>query len=140
MSSTSSAPWAAASSSPRRSARYSATLLVASPIVSPTCSTTAPSSLRTTTPIAAGPGLPRAPPSTFTVSLPIDSAMDRPAVGGGAAARGDHHHPAIMRGRVPLARGGVDLVDLEALAELVDRAQLVAEVDAPLVPGQLPGD
>src|SRR6202012_6074437 len=32
------------------------------------------------------------------------------------------------------------LLALEALLQLVDGAQLVAEVDAPLVPGQLPGD
>src|ERR1700754_4522263 len=104
--STSSAPWARASSRPRSIALYSATLLVSRPIVSPSASTTAPSSLRTTTPIAAGPGLPRDPPSTFTVTLPTSVArhlaVDRAAVLGLAAARRDHHDPPVGRRGVPL--------------------------------------
>src|SRR5215218_6028731 len=67
--STSSAPSARARSSPRSSARYSATLFVVSPIGSPSSSTTPPSRSETTTPIAAGPGFPRAPPSTWTTSF-----------------------------------------------------------------------
>ena len=66
--------------------------------------------------------------------------MDRTAVGALAATRRDHHDPPVVGGGVPLARGRVDLLDLVALVQLVDGAQLVAEVDAPLVPGQLPGD
>src|SRR6201999_2026 len=95
---------------------------------------------RTTTPIAAGPGLPRAPPSTFTVSFGIESAVHRAAVRRLVTRRRDHDDATVVRRGVPLARGGVDLVELEAPFELVDRAQLVTEVDAPLVPGQLPGD
>ena len=53
---------------PRSTALYSATLLVATPIRSATSSTTSPPGSETTTPIAAGPGLPRAPPSTCTSS------------------------------------------------------------------------
>jgi hypothetical protein len=45
------------------------TLLVATPIRSPSSSSTAPSESETTTPIAAGPGLPRAPPSTWTTTF-----------------------------------------------------------------------
>ena len=54
---------------PAARARYSATLLVAVPIRSPASASTAPSGAETTTPTAAGPGLPRAPPSTWTTSL-----------------------------------------------------------------------
>src|SRR5947209_1677536 len=71
MISTSRAPSAAARSTPRNSARYSATLLVAVPIGSASSSTTPPSGPDMTTPIAAGPGLPRAPPSTCSTSLPV---------------------------------------------------------------------
>src|SRR5690606_15502814 len=68
MTSTSSAPSSRASRRPSRTARYSATLLVASPMYSPRSARTAPSSPFATAPIAAGPGLPRAPPSTFTTT------------------------------------------------------------------------
>src|SRR5687767_2043500 len=44
-------------------------LLVAGPIVSAASATCSPSAVRTTTPTAAGPGLPRDPPSTLTTSL-----------------------------------------------------------------------
>src|SRR6476646_1012914 len=66
---------------PLITARYSATLLVAMPIRSATSSITVPSGSDTTTPIAAGPGLPRAPPSTLTTSF--KSLL--PAVGPGRA-------------------------------------------------------
>src|SRR3954447_19181281 len=67
--STSVPPSARARASPRRTPRYSATLLVAAPITSAASSSTSPSGVETTAPTAAGPGLPRAPPSTWTRSL-----------------------------------------------------------------------
>jgi hypothetical protein len=48
---------------PRRRARYSATLLVVAPIVSLYSVRTSPDGSVTTAAIAAGPGLPREPPS-----------------------------------------------------------------------------
>src|ERR1019366_6390983 len=66
---TSLAPSAAARCSPASTARYSATLLVATPIRSACAASTAPSGAEATTPVAAGTGLPRAPPSTWTTSV-----------------------------------------------------------------------
>src|SRR4051794_8767196 len=70
--STSSAPSARARSSPSSRPRYSATLFVATPRYSCASSTTSPSGVETTAAAAAGPGLPRAPPSTWTTSLTCD--------------------------------------------------------------------
>src|ERR1700733_5519561 len=100
--STSVAPSARARSSPRKSPRYSATLLVATPIGSPTSSSTSPSGVDTTTPAAAGPGLPRAPPSTWTTNL--KSEPGRPGVVslGGELGKlaGNARPPAIADGAV----------------------------------------
>src|SRR4051794_29958936 len=67
--STSSAPSSLARSIPSRSARYSATLLVASPIVSARSASTLPAESVATAAIPAGPGLPREPPSTLTTTF-----------------------------------------------------------------------
>src|SRR5579862_4993393 len=61
--STSASASSTAFSRPAMSARYSATLFVATPIRSPCAASTVPSSASSTNPYAAGPGLPRAPPS-----------------------------------------------------------------------------
>src|SRR4051794_13803769 len=68
--STSVAPSARARASPSSRPRYSATLLVVSPTYSPASSSTVPvaASVRTAA-AAAGPGLPRAPPSTWTTTF-----------------------------------------------------------------------
>src|SRR4051812_16135670 len=67
--STSSAPSARARSRPRSRPRYSATLFVTVPSSSWASSITSPSGVETTAAAAAGPGLPRAPPSTWTTSF-----------------------------------------------------------------------
>ena len=54
---------------PSSSARYSATLLVASPIVSLRSASTSPEGSVATAAIAAGPGFPREPPSTLTTTF-----------------------------------------------------------------------
>ena len=67
--STSVAPSARARCRPSSNPRYSATLLVVSPSTSVASSSTAPSGAETTAAAAAGPGLPRAPPSTCTTTF-----------------------------------------------------------------------
>src|SRR5215217_1406030 len=67
--STSVAPSAFARSSPSSRPRYSATLLVAVPIRTPASSSTSPAGEGITAAAAAGPGLPRAPPSTWTTTF-----------------------------------------------------------------------
>src|SRR5690606_30510324 len=70
---------------PAISPSYSATLLVATPIGSAARASTSPESgSRITTPNAAGPGFPRAPPSTSTISRrlsPPDKADSHARVG-----------------------------------------------------------
>src|SRR4051794_6034800 len=73
--STSVAPSACARARPSRSPRYSATLLVAGPSVSAASSRTSPSGVETTAAAAAGPGLPRAPPSTWTTTFTARSGL-----------------------------------------------------------------
>src|SRR5665811_1375954 len=66
---------------------------------------------------------------------------DRLAVATAAGGRDAQRDPAaLLRPGVPFPRGAVELTDLIALAELENRSRLVAEVDAPLVPAQLPND
>src|SRR3954449_12909761 len=67
--STSSAPSARARSRPSKRPRYSATLFVATPRYSWASSRTSPPGVETTAAAAAGPGLPRAPPSTWTTTF-----------------------------------------------------------------------
>src|SRR4051812_32394337 len=69
MISTSVAPRSRARRSPSSSPRYSATLLVAVPRTSIASSRTSPSGEEITEAPAAGPGLPRAPPSTWTTTF-----------------------------------------------------------------------
>src|SRR3954462_2104573 len=100
--STSSAPSARARSRPSSSPRYSATLFVALPSSSCASSRTSPSGVETTAAAAAGPGLPRAPPSTWTTSFTGASLrVDRRELAGDARA------PAVADGALlgALARG-----------------------------------
>src|SRR3954471_18874246 len=91
--STSSAPSARARSRPSSSPRYSATLFVTRPSSSWASSTTSPSGVGTTAAAAAGPGLPRAPPSTWTTSFTGASLrVDRRELAGDARA------PAVADG------------------------------------------
>src|SRR3712207_5287195 len=60
-------PLDSASSRPATSALYSATLLVATPMPSATSPITSPDASARTTPMPAGPGFPRAPPSVCRV-------------------------------------------------------------------------
>src|SRR3954447_21286099 len=70
--STSVAPSRRASSNPSSSPLYSATLFVVSPMWRPSAASSCPSAgSLTTAPIPAGPGFPRAPPSTWTTSFLI---------------------------------------------------------------------
>ena len=69
----------AASSRPAISPRYSATLLVAVPIVSPISAITSPvSASLSRAPYAAGPGLPREPPSASTMTDRVHHSPDSP--------------------------------------------------------------
>ena len=69
----------AAASSPAIKPRYSATLFVVMPSVCATSASTSPvAASRTTAPYAAGPGLPRAPPSASTTSRRPLTAPTRP--------------------------------------------------------------
>src|SRR5829696_5656061 len=104
----------------------------------------------------AGPGLPRAPPSTWTTSLSIDSLI-RLRVGtlarrGPRASRsgGDRRSqdgfgsqresPGVVRGGVPLAQGLVEVVYLVAAVDELNRLVGIVEVDAEAIPRELPGD
>ena len=70
---------AAASSSPAISARYSATLFVAVPSRAADSAITSPvAASRSTAPYAAGPGLPRDPPSASTTTLVGPAARHSP--------------------------------------------------------------
>ena len=125
-----------ARSIPSSSARYSATLLVASPIRSPPSSSTAPS-------VVAGRRADRRRPGVAAgAAVDVDDHLrqgsaDRLAGAGGrrgaslAALAAPAFHWRAERSSCSIS---VPLVDLE------DRPQLVAEVDAPLVPAELPGD
>src|SRR4051812_5125218 len=85
--STSSAPSARARSRPSSRPRYSATLLVTTPSSSCASSSTSPSAVETTAAAAAGPGLPRAPPSTWTTSFTAASlGVERRELAGDARA------------------------------------------------------
>src|SRR3954447_21973655 len=131
--STSSAPSSRALARPRSSARYSATLLVATPIVSIASPTTSPSGVASTAAAAAGPGVPREPPSTWTTrrkqllrvdrrELARDAApppvADRPLLGGLGVDGG---------GRAPLALAPVD-DDLHVRVIVVVVGELVVEL------------
>src|SRR4051812_9031611 len=83
--STSVAPSARAARNPRSTARYSATLLVATPMVSLASPTTSPSGVVSTAAAAAGPGLPREPPSTWTTRRTVLVRVDRRKLAGDAA-------------------------------------------------------
>src|SRR5205814_10310162 len=77
--SSSSTPRSTALRRPSIRPRYSATLFVATPIVSPRASRTVPSSASSTYPYAAGPGLPRAPPSVESFAFTrVDRGRRRP--------------------------------------------------------------
>src|SRR2546426_831979 len=83
--STEPAPIVLASSSARSSARYSATLLVNSPMYSPISLRTLPFASLITMPIAEGPGLPRDAPSTIRTRCLLDGDIeDAAAVFAGA--------------------------------------------------------
>src|SRR4051812_31351707 len=71
-------PNARASSSARISALYSATLLVVMPSGSATSLTTFPSGSARLIPIPAGPGLPRAAPSTCTTNVAVSTLIPPP--------------------------------------------------------------
>src|SRR5438270_2498753 len=119
--STSRAPSAAARSIPRSTARYSATLLVATPMVSPSSSSTVPLGSEITTPTAAGPGLPRAPPSTCTTTFtrrageagsgPVSLGGQLRQLAGDARPAPVAHGAVAAAGRRPAAPGGLAAVD-----------------------------
>src|SRR5215218_9988567 len=115
--STSVAPSAAARSRPSSKPRYSATLFVASPIRTAARSSTCPSGAETTAAAAAGPGLPRAPPSTWTTTCTAASLVavrrrgDRGELSrhAGAPPVTDLAHPAARgSGLAPLGSAAVD--------------------------------
>src|SRR2546427_6523292 len=116
--STSSAPSARARSSPSSSARYSATLLVAVPSSCACSSSTSPSLALITEAAAAGPGLPRAPPSTCTMTFKAPRQRRAPApLAAGTRQRGQapgHAGPAPVAYDAPL-RGAVGETRLRAL-------------------------
>src|SRR5829696_7660921 len=154
-SSSSRTPSSSATRVPSRRARYSATLFVASPMNSLRSASASPASSYATAAMPAGPGFPRAPPSTWTTSLPIPSLTARGARevarrrcrGRRDAERGSRDRlggeaetAGVVGGRVPAAQNLVEVVDLVAAVEQQDRLVGVVEVDAVAVPRELPGD
>src|SRR5271155_2314106 len=94
------APSSRAQRSPSNSARYSATLLVASPSSCVCSPSSSPPSEATTQAAAAGPGFPRAPPSTCTMTF-IPSAVCPPGARSRAGERGSASEGACQWGCVP---------------------------------------
>src|SRR3954452_20705886 len=103
--STSVAPIARARSSPSSRPRYSATLLVARPSVTAASSSTSPSGELTTAAAAAGPGLPREPPSTWTTTLTPGAAPSDFDVAGVGRYRPRHASPPAIADLALAARG-----------------------------------
>src|SRR4051812_24108726 len=109
--STSVAPSARARSRPSSSPRYSATLLLARPSVTAASSSTSPSGELTTAAAAAGPGLPREPPSTWTTTLTLGAAPSGFDVAGNGRELARHARPPAV-------------ADLSLAARVADRAAL----------------
>src|SRR3954447_561919 len=95
-------------------------------------SSTSPSGVETTTPIAAGPGLPRAPPSTWTRSRKSDGG-ELPGNPGAAAVAGLALLPTRRRPALaPLALAPVD-DDLDVGVVRVVGGELVVQLIRQLV-------
>src|SRR3954452_5630058 len=116
--STSVAPIARARSSPSSRPRYSATLLVARPSVTAASSSTSPAGELTTAAAAAGPGLPREPPSTWTTTLTSGAAPSDFDVAGDGRELARHARPPAVAD-LALAAGVADRPAL-ALAAIDD--------------------
>src|SRR5207253_127632 len=99
--STSRAPSSRAVRKPSSSASYSATLFVVAPSSCACSASTSPSGVVITHAAAAGPGLPRAPPSTCTISRVAAIGASRPAGSGGCAR--ERRHVAGHTGPAPVA-------------------------------------
>src|SRR3954449_956120 len=102
--STSVAPSARARSRPSSRPWYSATLLVARPSVSAASSRTSPSGELTTAAAAAGPGLPREPPSTWTTTLTPGAAPSDFDVAGDGRELARHARPPAIAALALAAR------------------------------------
>src|ERR671916_52022 len=102
--STSVAPRARARSSPSSRPRYSATLFVAVPSVSAASSSTSPAGVDSTAAAAAGPGLPRAPPSTWTTTF-TGGGSALVGIDAGELARDAVAAPVAQLALVPAGRG-----------------------------------
>ena len=100
--STSSTASSSAFSRPAIRALYSATLFVATPIFSPCAASTVPSLDSSTYPYAAGPGLPRAPPSVDRRAFTRRCCMS--GFSSNAAPRRDARRAARARSRPPAQR------------------------------------
>src|SRR3954449_994670 len=115
--STSVAPRERARSRPSSSPRYSATLFVARPSVTAASSSTSPAGELTTAAAAAGPGLPREPPSTWTTTLTPGATPSGFDVAGDGRGLAGHAPPPTV-------------ADLALAARITDRAALaLAAID-----------
>ena len=133
--SSSSTPSSTARRSPSTSARYSATLFVATPIASPRARARCRPPPRARTPYAAGPGLPRAPPSVESRAF---TAL--PGYGGGGEA-GEQHagelgaqlllEPGADRGPPLLDRRSPLRGELAVRGEPVERPLEPRRIDVP---------
>src|SRR5215212_4511403 len=122
--STSVAPIARARSSPSSSPRYSATLLVARPSVTAASSSTSPSGELTTAAAAAGPGLPREPPSTWTTTLTPGAAPSGFDVAGDGRELARHPRPPPIADLALAARGAAAGLAALALAPIDDHGDV----------------
>ena len=111
-------------SSPAISPRYSATLLVASPMYSARSASTSPvSASSSTAPYAAGPGLPREPPSASMTGRTVPSGLRARTRRCAPGCGGTPRSAAPRRARRLRDRAEVGGVELEAAALAAALAQ-----------------
>src|SRR5713101_5612702 len=106
--------------------RYSATLLVATPIDSQNSSTSVPSSCSMRTPNPAGPGLPRAPPSMYATIMGSLRRLGNARRRGGGRGRHEIEDAlaAVALHDALVAPDGIE--DLRPQPDVTDRADSVA--------------
>src|ERR1035437_3008662 len=149
--STSLAPRAAARARPSSSARYSATLLLARPISSECSPRISQSGEEITQAAAAGPGLPRAQPATWTITFiaaglcrlgrrsRLGGVRERQHVAGHAGAASVAHHATLRRviaagsARVAVAGATVKLAPVEDHLDVVVALVVLDELRIELI-------
>src|SRR5438105_5998559 len=135
--STSRAPSSRAVRKPSSSASYSATLFVAVPSSCACSASTSPSGVVITHAAAAGPGFPRAPPSTCTISRVPAIGANRPAGPGGCARERRHiagdTRPAPVAHDAPLRLARLARAGAPAACTAVEAAAVDDNGDVVLV-------